>query len=172
MPADKTLTLQADYRDWLASIKRRIHAAQMRVALAANGELIRLYYELGVQMTEREASAQWGTGFIDAFSKDLKASFPDVGGFSAKNLRYCRAFFRFYCDPAIWQQAVAKLAFEPWVGIDAELALRDMNKPMGVSEYTLVESLPDNLKGALPTVGEIEQDLQQLQAKETQEGLQ
>jgi predicted nuclease of restriction endonuclease-like (RecB) superfamily len=47
--------------------------------------------------------------------------------------------------------------------IEVEFALRDMNKPMGVSEYTLVETLPDNLKGALPTVEEIELDLQQLQ---------
>jgi hypothetical protein len=37
-----------------------------------------------------------------------------------------------------------------------------MNKPMGVSEYTLVEALPDNLKGALPTVEEIENDLQKM----------
>ena len=47
--------------------------------------------------------------------------------------------------------------------IEVEFALRDMNKPMGVSEYTLVEALPDNLKGAMPTVEEIENDLQQLQ---------
>ena len=47
--------------------------------------------------------------------------------------------------------------------IEVEFALRDLNKPMGVSEYTLVETLPDNLKGALPTVEEIEQDLQRLQ---------
>ncbi len=47
--------------------------------------------------------------------------------------------------------------------IEVEFSLRDMNKPMGVSEYTLVEALPDNLKGALPTVEEIENDLQQLQ---------
>ena len=46
--------------------------------------------------------------------------------------------------------------------IEVEFALRDMNKPMGVSEYTLVETLPDNLKGAMPTVEEIESDLQQL----------
>ncbi|MBK9573069.1 MAG: DUF1016 family protein [Rhodoferax sp.] len=50
--------------------------------------------------------------------------------------------------------------------IEVEFALRDMNKPMGVSEYTLVETLPDNLKGALPTVEEIENDLQQLQEVE------
>ena len=47
--------------------------------------------------------------------------------------------------------------------IEVEFALRDINKPMGVSEYTLFEALPDNLKGALPTVEEIENDLQQLQ---------
>lgn len=46
------------------------------------------------------------------------------------------------------------------------LELGDMNKPMGVSEYTLVETLPDNLKGAMPTVEEIEQDLKQLKAED------
>lgn len=121
----------ADYQLWLKQIKQRIHSIRMKVALAANSELIALYYELGAQIVERESSARWGTGFIDAFSKDLKGAFPDVGGFSAKNLRYCRAFFRFYCDPEIWQQAVAKLASEPWVGVDAELASRIAQIPWG-----------------------------------------
>lgn len=120
--SDMRLTQGATYRDWLASVKSRIHAARMKIALSANSELIALYYELGVWSNERESTARWGTSFIDAFSKDLKASFPDVSGFSAKNLRYCRVFFRLYCDPAIWQQAVAKLATEPWVGVDTELA--------------------------------------------------
>ncbi len=130
-PSGMELTRGAAYRDWLASVKSRIHAARMKIALSANSELIALYYELGARISERESTARWGTGFIEAFSKDLKASFPDVGGFSAKNLRYCRAFFRFYCDPAIWQQAVAKLASEPWVGVDAELAQRIAQIPWG-----------------------------------------
>lgn len=50
--------------------------------------------------------------------------------------------------------------------VEVEFALRDMNKSMGVSEYTLVEVLPDNLKGALPTVEEIENDLQKMQEVE------
>lgn len=53
--------------------------------------------------------------------------------------------------------------------IEVEFALRDMNKPMGVSEYTLVEALSDNLKGALPTVEEIESDLQQLRQQRDDE---
>ncbi|WP_420828615.1 PDDEXK nuclease domain-containing protein [Ectothiorhodosinus mongolicus] len=48
--------------------------------------------------------------------------------------------------------------------IEVEFALRDLSKPMGVSEYTLVETLPDNLKGALPTVEEMEQDLRLLKS--------
>lgn len=42
-----------------------------------------------------------------------------------------------------------------------EYALRDMHKPMGVAEWTtrLVESLPDDLKGRLPSVDELEAEL-------------
>ncbi len=98
-----------DYRDWLVQIKQRIASVQMRIALSANKELIFLYYDLGAKIAEREKNAAWGSAFIDQFSRDLKADFPDISGFSAKNLRYCRAFYRFYSDAAIWQQAVAKL---------------------------------------------------------------
>lgn len=43
--------------------------------------------------------------------------------------------------------------------IEAEFALRDINKPMGVSEFELSEQLPDNLKSSLPTIEEIENEL-------------
>jgi len=114
-----------EYQAWLTAIKQRVTSTRLRVASAANSELIALYYELGAQIVDKETQAQWGGGFIDAFSKDLQQTFPDIGGFSSKNLRYCRAFFRFYCDPAIWQQAVAKLLNTPdmpWIGVDGGLA--------------------------------------------------
>jgi predicted nuclease of restriction endonuclease-like (RecB) superfamily len=121
-PAMGHLFSEPDYHQWLLAVKQRIHAVRMRIALAANGELIAFYYEIGAQIVEREAHAHWGSGFIDALSKDLRASFPDIGGFSSKNLRYCRAFFRFYCAPEIWQQAVAKLDVTPWAGVNREFA--------------------------------------------------
>lgn len=49
--------------------------------------------------------------------------------------------------------------------IETEFALRDINKPMGVSEFTLTETLPENLKGSLPTIEEIESDLEKLEQK-------
>lgn len=134
-PCPPPLTLQpsalAEYQEWRTAIKQRVVSARLRVALAANSELIAFYYELGAQIVDREAQAQWGSGFIDAFSKDLQQTFPEIGGFSSENLRYCRAFFRFYCHPAIWQQAVAKLTNTPWVGVDRELATLLAQIPWG-----------------------------------------
>ncbi len=131
MSIANNLTALADYQDWLNTIKQRVVSARLRVALAANSELIALYYEIGAQIVDQEAHARWGSGFIDAFSKDLRQTFPEVGGFSSKNLRYRRAFFRFYCDPAIWQQAVAKLPDTPWAGVDEALAAQLGRIPWG-----------------------------------------
>lgn len=110
----------AGYHTWLNTIKQRVSAARMRVALAASSELIAFYYELGAQIADREEQAKWGSGFIDAFSGDLRQAFPEMSGFSPKNLRYCRAFFRFYCEPSIWQQVVAKLPDQSLAGVDSE----------------------------------------------------
>ncbi len=44
--------------------------------------------------------------------------------------------------------------------IETEFALRDINKPIGVSEFTLTEIIPDNLKSSLPTIEEIESELE------------
>ncbi|MBP9743054.1 MAG: DUF1016 family protein [Burkholderiales bacterium] len=43
--------------------------------------------------------------------------------------------------------------------IEAEYALRDLNKPIGISEYILTQSLPDNFKSQLPTVEQLENQL-------------
>jgi predicted nuclease of restriction endonuclease-like (RecB) superfamily len=60
------------------------------------------------------------------------------------------------------QPAIGLILCRDKNNIEVEFSLRDMNKPMGVSEYHLVETLPENLRGELPTVEEIEADLQKL----------
>lgn len=42
--------------------------------------------------------------------------------------------------------------------IEAEFALRDLNKPIGISEFNLTEIVPDELKSSLPTIEEIEKE--------------
>jgi nuclease YhcG-like protein len=45
--------------------------------------------------------------------------------------------------------------------IVAEYALRDLRKPVGVSEYRLTEALPKRLRGSLPTIEELEVELKE-----------
>lgn len=46
---------------------------------------------------------------------------------------------------------------------ETEFALRDINKPMGVSEFQLTEILPEELKSSLPSIEEIENELKKLE---------
>ena len=43
--------------------------------------------------------------------------------------------------------------------IEAEFALRDIQKPIGISEYIITNNLPEELKSSLPTIEEIEKEL-------------
>ena len=53
----------------------------------------------------------------------------------------------------------------------AEYALRDVNKPIGISEFRLTEALPDKLKGQLPTIEELEAELSSAEIVEKTEQL-
>jgi len=99
------------YADWLAELKGRIHRAQQRATLAVNRELITLYWQIGRDILERQAQQGWGAKVIERLSHDLRATFPEMKGFSRSNLLYMRAFAEAWPDPQIVQQAVGQL---PW----------------------------------------------------------
>lgn len=101
----------AGYADLLADLKRQIGIAQTRAAVAVNRELIELYWRIGRDIVERQQSAGWGSKVIDRLGRDLQAAFPGVGGFSARNLKYMRAFAVAWPDETIVQQAAAQI---PW----------------------------------------------------------
>ena len=85
-------TIPADYFALLEEIKQRVHRAQVRASLAANGELIALYWDIGRLILSRQAKEGWGTKVIDRLSADLQQAFPGRQGFSPRNLKYMRAF--------------------------------------------------------------------------------
>ncbi|MGC4108716.1 MAG: PDDEXK nuclease domain-containing protein [Thermomicrobiales bacterium] len=99
------------YADWLADLKARIQTAQLRAALAVNRELVLLYWQIGQDILERQAEQGWGAKVIDRLAHDLRTAFPEMKGFSSRNLGYMRAFAQAWPDSAIVQQLVAQL---PW----------------------------------------------------------
>ena len=78
--------LQPDYRSWLVELKSTIKQSQIKAALSVNSELIRLYWDMGRQIVEKQQNTSWGSGFIDQLSRDLKEEFPEMKGFSRSNL--------------------------------------------------------------------------------------
>lgn len=80
------------YAQWLTELKSRIHTAQQRAALAVNRELVQLYWQLGQEILQRQQREGWGAKVIERLAHDLKVAFPDMKGFSSRNLKYMRAF--------------------------------------------------------------------------------
>ena len=58
------LALPADYAQWLAGLKQRIQGAPQRALLAANGEQIRLYHDIGREIMDRQSRQGWGAKVI------------------------------------------------------------------------------------------------------------
>lgn len=101
-----------DYLSWFGELKDRIARARQKASLALNASLMELYWQLGMDMVKKEQRAGWGTGFIDRLSRDLSREFPDMRGFSRRNLYAIRQWYLFYAvDSAIVPQAVAQI---PW----------------------------------------------------------
>ena len=109
-PAGLTLPPEG-YADWLADLKSRIHTAQQRATLAVNRELVLLYWQIGRDILARQAVQGWGAKVIERLAHDLRAAFPEMKGFSPRNLKYMRAFAEAWPDAEFVQQAAAQL---PW----------------------------------------------------------
>lgn len=101
----------AGYAAWLTELKIRIHTAQQRATLAVNRELVLLYWQIGRDILARQAEQGWGAKVIERLAEDLRLAFPEMKGFSPRNLKYMRAFAQAWPDEAIVQEALAQL---PW----------------------------------------------------------
>ena len=99
----------AGYDDFLADLQARIRAAQVRAALAVNRELVLLYWQVGRGILERQEREGWGARVIDRLSQDLRREFPDLRGFSPRNLKYMRAFAAAWPDELFVQQVAAQI---------------------------------------------------------------
>ena len=91
-----SLSTNLDYKNWLIELKKNIRQVQIKASLAVNRHVLQFYWELGRDIVDKQENAKWGSGFIDQLSKDLKAEFPEMGGFSRANLFSVKNFYLFY----------------------------------------------------------------------------
>ena len=110
MAGNMTLATNRDFKSWVSQLKKDIRSAQIKAAIKVNTELLRLYWRMGADICEKQKSASWGDGWLKELSRELMTEFPDMKGFSHRNLQYIRQWYLFYNqENTIVQQVVAQL---------------------------------------------------------------
>ena len=99
------------YFQFIEDIKNEIKRQRISVVLNANASMICLYWKIGKAILLKQKEEGWGAKVIDRIAKDLKNAFPDMAGFSPRNIRYMRKFAECWDDFEIVQQVVAQI---PW----------------------------------------------------------
>jgi predicted nuclease of restriction endonuclease-like (RecB) superfamily len=125
---DTTVITSPEYRQFIEDLKARVVAARISAARAVSHDFILLYWDIGHGIVAKQQALGWGESVVETVAADLQQAFPATTGFSPRNLRSAKQLYLAYCDPAIWLQAVAKMAkgekegkFETWLQPVAKL---------------------------------------------------
>lgn len=105
----KPTVIAPDYSAFLTDVKSRIQTARLAAGRAVNRELVLLYWDIGRGIVEKQSVQGWGESVVERLAEDLSTEFPDMRGFSGRNLRDMRRLYLTYVNLEFWRQAVAKL---------------------------------------------------------------
>jgi predicted nuclease of restriction endonuclease-like (RecB) superfamily len=147
----ESLVKTNEYKTFIQEIKQRIQAAQIKAAMEVNQELLCLYWDLAEQIVVKQQQAAWGDGFLLQMSKDLKTEFPEMKGFSKRNLELMRQWYRFWSDESsIAQQPATQLRKPPvmpevfkipwWHNIVILTKIKDIDQAMFYVQRTIVNN--------------------------------
>lgn len=141
--------LDKSFQEITSNIKNAITKTQLEIMTDANKKLVNLYYNIGKMLEE---NSSWGNKFIDNVAMDLKISFPNLKGFSVRNLKYMKTFYNEYKDDEEFVQLVAQLPWKHNITLmqkvkDKEIRKWYMNKCLedGWSDSILVYQIDTNL---------------------------
>jgi predicted nuclease of restriction endonuclease-like (RecB) superfamily len=97
------------YPEWQKSIEQLIEISKLRAAINVNADTLKLYWNIGNSILQKQKEKGWGKKVIEQLSKDLTNRFPNDRGYSVRNLGYMKYFAQEYPDFPILQVPLAKL---------------------------------------------------------------
>lgn len=122
-----TKIISSEYKEWINEIKQKFQRSQIKASIQVNSTLLEFYWNLGNEIVEKQKNSTWGSGFLQQLSDDLSTEFPDIKGFSYRNLKYVRQWFLFYTtmdikgkqlvaqfDDKKRKQVVSQILMIPW----------------------------------------------------------
>ena len=90
------IEVKRDFKEWVNSLKAKIRAARNKLAFSINSQILELYWEIGRDVTEKQQNSHWGSGFIEQTAIELKHEFPEIKGFSRRNVYSMLQWYKFY----------------------------------------------------------------------------
>lgn len=104
-----------EYALWVKQLSSRYRQSRINAACKVNGTLIEYYWNLGKDITSKDAENKYGSKFYARLSSDLRAELPGVEGLSETNIRYTKRFYQLYSGLAEnLPQVVEDLQKIPW----------------------------------------------------------
>jgi predicted nuclease of restriction endonuclease-like (RecB) superfamily len=95
--------MENDYKTLFSTIKQKIKSAQLKTVVAANSQMLFLYWEMGNYIIQNQNHQGWGAKIIELLSSDLKKEFPTIKGFSPRNMLYMKQFAEAFPIPVLQQ---------------------------------------------------------------------
>jgi predicted nuclease of restriction endonuclease-like (RecB) superfamily len=105
------LEMPEGYAAFFTGVKERIARERIKAVLSANSAMVLMYWDIGHAILERQRKEGWGAKVIDRLSYDLKKAFPDMTGFSPRNLKYMRKFAESWQERSIVQEVLAQITW-------------------------------------------------------------
>jgi predicted nuclease of restriction endonuclease-like (RecB) superfamily len=110
------MTLDHTQRNFIAEIKEKIRLAQYEALKTVNTNLIKLYWDIGRDISERQGES-WGQAIVPVLSRELQKEFPGVSGFSVSNLWSMAQFYTEYHDIEFLQPLVGEISWTKHIAI-------------------------------------------------------
>jgi hypothetical protein len=121
-------SIAVDYTAFLTEVKGRILTARFQAGRAVNRELVMLYWDIGRGIVEKQQTAGWGDSVVERLAADLRAEFPDMRGFSDRNVWDMKRLYLACSEPEFLQQVVAELRRKPGLSGFLPQAVAEMGR--------------------------------------------
>ena len=131
-------TLVEDFRGYAAllrQIKQRVSIAQQRAIYAANEELLQMYWDIGGMLQQSQQADGWGKKTLQRLSVDLRNDYPEIKGFSVRNMQCMMQFFCEYNQELTMVKSVSSAIAQPAV---AQLG----NTSKSIAQSLIAQFLP------------------------------
>jgi len=98
-----------EYRQFIEQLKTRVLSARLSAARAVNCDMILLYWDIGRGIVEKQQVLGWGESVVEMVAADLQRAFPQMSGFSPRNVWAMRRLYATCTAPDFLSQAVREI---------------------------------------------------------------